>query len=156
MLNIMYKGDGFSVKPLGKSPFHCQMSGPPVQFWLLKSALTWICASCPWSNAALKGIFLHFTRGSKLWLIRSPKSYNKHFILSCFAFILKNVPNCINKASLPPNLYRPLSMIFSYLMDRAILSISCDIYIIQTGDQKFASGDYISPVGCQKATWGFF
>ena len=35
-------------------------------------------------------------------------------------------------------------------------TMSCVIYIIQTGDQKFASGDYISPVGRQNATWGFF
>ena len=35
-------------------------------------------------------------------------------------------------------------------------TMSCVIYIIQTGDKKFASGDYISPVGRQKATWGFF
>ena len=28
--------------------------------------------------------------------------------------------------------------------------------LIQTGDQKFASGDYISTVGHQKATWVFF
>ena len=31
-------------------------------------------------------------------------------------------------------------------------TMSCAIYIIQTGDKKFASGDYISPVGRQKAT----
>ena len=31
------------------------------------------------------------------------------------------VPNLINKASLPPNLHRLLSMVFSNLMDRAIL-----------------------------------
>ena len=31
-------------------------------------------------------------------------------------------------------------------------TMSCVIYIIQTGDKKFASGDYISPVGRQKAT----
>ena len=31
-------------------------------------------------------------------------------------------------------------------------AISCVISIIQTGDEKFASGDYISPVGRQKAT----
>ena len=30
------------------------------------------------------------------------------------------VPNLINKASLPPNLHRLLSMVFSNLMDRAI------------------------------------
>ena len=34
-------------------------------------------------------------------------------ISSCFAFALKDVPNCINKASLPPNLYQLLSAIFS-------------------------------------------
>ena len=28
--------------------------------------------------------------------------------------------------------------------------------IIQTGNQKIASGDYISTVGHQKTTWGFF
>ena len=39
-------------------------------------------------------------------------------------------------------------MIFANLMDRAILS-GCFIYIIQTGD-------YIFPVGHQKATQGFF
>ena len=31
------------------------------------------------------------------------------------------VPNLINKASLPPNLHRLLSMVFSNLVDRAIL-----------------------------------
>ena len=31
-------------------------------------------------------------------------------------------------------------------------TMSCVIYIIQTGDKKFASSDYISPVGRQKAT----
>ena len=31
-------------------------------------------------------------------------------------------------------------------------ALSCVIYIIETGDLKFASGDYISPVGRQKAT----
>ena len=30
--------------------------------------------------------------------------------------------------------------------------MSCVIYIIQTGDLKFASGDFISLVGRQKAT----
>ena len=29
-------------------------------------------------------------------------------------------------------------------------TMNCVIYIIQTGDLKFASGDYISPVGRQK------
>ena len=41
---------------------------------------------------------------------------------------------------------------------RSVLNIrspdmmSCVIYIIQTGDLKFASGDFISLVGRQKAT----
>ena len=30
------------------------------------------------------------------------------------------------------------------------------LHYVQTGDKKFASGDYISPVSRQKATWGFF
>ena len=34
--------------------------------------------------------------------------------------------------------------------------ISSVIYIFQNGDLKFASGDYISTVSRQKATWGFF
>ena len=42
-----------------------------------------------------------------------------HIILLCFHH--KNVPNRINKASLFPNLYPLLSMIFSNLMDRTIL-----------------------------------
>lgn len=29
-------------------------------------------------------------------------------------------------------------------------------YIIQTGNLKFSSGNFISPVGHQKATWWFF
>ena len=36
------------------------------------------------------------------------------------------------------------------------LSSGTALNIIQTGNQKFASGDYISTVGRQKATWGFF
>ena len=32
------------------------------------------------------------------------------------------------------------------------LTMSCVIYIIQTGNQKFATGDYIFPVSRQKAT----
>ena len=48
---------------------------------------------------------------------------------------------------------------FAALRQREIseaLTTSCVIYIIQTGDYKFASGDYISLVGRQKATRGFF
>ena len=41
-------------------------------------------------------------------------------------FIIKNVPNRINKASLPPNLYRLLSTIFLNLMDRTILCRDSD------------------------------
>ena len=36
------------------------------------------------------------------------------------------------------------------------LTMGCVIYIILNGDQKFASDDYISPVGRHKATRGFF
>ena len=36
------------------------------------------------------------------------------------------------------------------------LSSGTALNIIQTGNQKFASGDYISSVGRQKATWVFF
>ena len=36
------------------------------------------------------------------------------------------------------------------------LTTSYVMYIIRTGDLKFASGDYISPAGRQKATKGFF
>ena len=36
------------------------------------------------------------------------------------------MPNCINKASFPPNVYRLLSMIFLNLMDRAILFRASD------------------------------
>ena len=36
------------------------------------------------------------------------------------------MPNRINKASLPPNIYRLLSMIFSNLMDRTILFRASD------------------------------
>ena len=36
------------------------------------------------------------------------------------------MPNRINKASLPPNVYRILSMIFSNVMDRAIISRASD------------------------------
>ena len=46
--------------------------------------------------------------------------------MSYFAFIIKNVPNCINKASLPPNLYWLLSTIFSNLMDCTILCRASD------------------------------
>ena len=34
--------------------------------------------------------------------------------------------------------------------------MSCVIYIVQTGNEKFASGDYFSPVGRQKVTLRFF
>ena len=89
----------------------------------------WLC--CYYRGTELWQTFCH-NQGSKLRLIRSPmrltfspwrlkilvyspkwrpdfrrvKLKKKHFILSCFAFIMKNVPNRINKASLPPNLYR--------------------------------------------------
>ena len=69
------------------------------------------------------------------------------FILSFFAFIIKDVPNCINKASLPPNLYFQ-----TIKSDGSRHTMSSVIYIIQTGDQKFAPGDYISPVSCQEVT----
>ena len=36
------------------------------------------------------------------------------------------MPNRIHKASLPPNVYRILSMIFSNVMDRAIISRASD------------------------------
>ena len=36
------------------------------------------------------------------------------------------------------------------------LSFGTALNIILTGNQKLASGDYISTVGCQKVTWGFF
>ena len=36
------------------------------------------------------------------------------------------MPDCVNKASLPPNLYRILSTIFSNLMDCAILCRASD------------------------------
>ena len=39
---------------------------------------------------------------------------------------MKNVPNRINKASLPPNLYRLLPTIFSNLIDRTILCRASD------------------------------
>ena len=44
---------------------------------------------------------------------------------------------------------------FAALLRREIseaLTMSCVIYIIQNGDEKIAFGDYISPVGRQKAT----
>ena len=63
------------------------------------------------------------------------------------------MPNCINKASLPPNLHFQ-----TIKSDGSRHAMSSVIYIIQTGNQKFAPGDYniISPVSCQKVILGFF
>ena len=58
---------------------------------------------------------------------RNGAAWLKPCILSCFAFIIeKNVPNRINKASLPPNLYQLPSTIFSNLVDHTILCRASD------------------------------
>ena len=68
---------------------------------------------CPWAGNLI----------ANFW-----KKSNPHPMpLSCFAFIIeKNVPNRINKASLPPNLYQLPSTIFSNLMDHTILCRASD------------------------------
>ena len=67
--NIIYRGDGFLAKPLGKSLFHCQKvwsgHGPAGQFRLLVSALSLFSLLAELSRA--QGARQRSTMGKKIW-----------------------------------------------------------------------------------------
>ena len=67
----MYKGDGFSEKPLGESLFHCQdvwsSHGPTGQFWLLESVIRGLELKNLKFKDVITGFFFQLSRSVENW-----------------------------------------------------------------------------------------